>query len=151
MIQRGILSNECKTLLYCTLRYNISGTLSLASDQKRLHSFLSVSRILLPSPPRLVVPSILVVVLLQPAGPAREVCEDPGEVGDPRRLEGDAGVVGGQPHYCLHELHLRGLDSDCTVSLFAFDNRLLILRLALSVPWSASFLTPYNTCIYLMC
>ena len=60
--------------------------------------------------------SILVVVLfhgpavalLEPAGSAGEVRENPGEVGDPGCLEADAGVVGGQTHHRLHELNLQG-------------------------------------------
>ena len=60
--------------------------------------------------------SILVVVLfhgpavalLEPAGSAGEVRENPGEVRDPGCLEADAGVVGGQAHHRLHELNLQG-------------------------------------------
>ena len=76
---------------------------------KYLHSFHGIGAVVLSSLPRFLFPSILlVVVLLQPAGSAGELGEDPGEVGDPRRLEADAGVVGGQTHHRLHELNLQG-------------------------------------------
>ena len=74
---------------------------------KYLHSFHGIGAVLLSSLPRFLFPSILlVVVLLQPAGSAGEFGEDPGEVGDPRRLEADAGVVGGKTNQGLHELNL---------------------------------------------
>ena len=38
--------------------------------------------------------------------PAREVCEDPGEVRDAGGFKGDARVVRRQTNHCLHELHL---------------------------------------------
>ena len=74
---------------------------------KYLHSFHGIGAVLLSSLPRFL-SILLVVVLLQPAGSAGELGEDPGEVGDPRRLEADAGVVGGQTHHRLHELNLQG-------------------------------------------
>jgi len=57
--------------------------------------------------------SILVVVLfhgpavalIESAGFAGEVSENPGEVGDPGCLEADAGVVGGKTNQGLHELN----------------------------------------------
>jgi len=72
---------------------------------KRSNCLRCVRRVLLSRPPRLFIPAVLVVVQLQTAGSAREVCEDPGEVRDAGGFKGDARVVRRQTNHCLHELH----------------------------------------------
>jgi len=77
----------------------------LALHTKRSNCLRCVRRVLLSRPSWLFVPAVLVVVQLQTAGSAREVCEDPGEVRDAGGFKGDARVVRRQTNHCLHELH----------------------------------------------